>query len=121
MFIRIKNAYKAGHETALIPYSKFKLEIAKVLERAEYVGKVGRKGKRTRKNIEISLLYRDAEGALRDVKLVSRPSRRLYTSYRSLRHAGRGGIFVLSTPKGVMTDREARKEKVGGQVIAEVW
>lgn len=121
MFIRIKNASKAGHETAQIPYSKFKHEIIKTLARAKLVEWVERKGKKTRKVLEIGLSTKDGVSTIKGVKLLSKPSRRLYAPYKRLRRAGGGGITILSTPQGVMGDQEARKAKVGGQLIAEVW
>ncbi len=121
MFIRIKNAQKAGHEAVQIPYSKFKHEIAKTLERAKFVGDVERKGKRVRKTLEVALLYTDGAPTVHEVKIISRPSRRLYAPHKDLRPPRHGGVLVLSTPKGVMTSEEARKAKVGGQLIAEVW
>jgi len=122
MFIRIKNAQKAGHASVLIPYSKFKHEIAKALERVGYVAKVERKGKRVKRNLEVGLLYTEDEiPVLKGVKFFSTPSRRLYTSYRKLRSAQRGGVILLTTSKGILSDKEARKEKVGGQLLAEIW
>jgi len=121
MFIRIKNAQKAGHETVHIPYSKFKHEIAKVFERSGLVGKIEKKGKKVRKFIEILLKYNEGFPAIRNVKLISKPSRRIYVSWKELRPAQHGGVVIISTPKGIMNSREAHKEKVGGGVIAEVW
>lgn len=121
MFIRIKNAYQAGHETAQIPHSQFKYEIAKVLERSGFIGKVEKKGKRTRKVLDAVLVYDGPEPRVRGVKLISRPSRRLYAPYKDLRRSRHGGVVIISTPKGVLTDKEARKEKVGGELIAEIW
>lgn len=121
MFIRIKNAQKAGHETVQFPYSKFKHEIIKTLERAGFVGKGERRGKRVRKMLEVALLYRGEEPVVSNVKLLSRPSRRIYTPYQGIRRARHGGVIILSTPKGVLTEREARKEKAGGELIVELW
>lgn len=121
MFIRIKNAQMAGHDTVSIPYSKFKHDILKALERAKYIGKVERRGKRVRKILEVELIYRDENPAISGIKLISKPSRRLYTSYKDLRSARHGGVVLLTTPKGVMTDKEAKREKVGGQLLAEIW
>ena len=121
LFIRIKNAQKAGHETAHIPYSKLKHEITKAFERAGFTGKTERKGKRVHKFLEITLLYEGGQPKFRGVKLISKPSRRLYTPYRALRRAPHGGVVLVSTPKGILTDSEAKKEKVGGQLIAEIW
>lgn len=121
MFIRIKNSGRAGHESVQIPYSKYKHEIAKVLERAGLVGKIERKGKRIRKTLEIQLISKSDKPAIGNVNLISKPSRRLYTPYKNLQKSRHGGILLVSTSKGIMTESEARKEKVGGQLIAEVW
>ena len=121
MLIRIKNAQRAGHMSVRLPYSKFKHEIAKALERAGYVGEIERRGKRVKKTLVIQLRYAKDQPAVTDVKLLSKPSQKLYTSYRELRASRTGGAIILSTPKGVMSRAEARKEKVGGQLIAEVW
>jgi len=121
MFIRIKNANVARHETVYVSYSRFKHDIAKALSRAGYVGDVEVKGKRVRKVIEINLRYRNNEPMVRNVKFLSRPSRRMYASYKELRASPKGGVVFLTTPKGVLTERTAKKEKVGGQLIAEIW
>lgn len=121
MFIRIKNAERAGHDAVRMPYSKFKHEIAKALERAGLVGALERKGKRVRKTLEIKLPRGTGVARVSDVRLLSRPSRRLYAHYRELPRVRRGGIIVVSTPRGVMSSVEARRQKVGGELIAEVW
>ncbi len=122
MLIRIKNAYTAGHEVTRVSYSKYKLEIAKALERGGLISVVERKGKRTRRVLEIGMLAKTGKSMrVRNVKLLSRPSRRLYTSYRDIAVSGRGGMILISTPKGVLSGVEARRAKVGGQLIAEVW
>jgi len=121
MFIRIKNAQKAGHESVQVSYSKFKHEILKTLERAGYLGKVERKGKRVKRFLEAELIYREEGPAVRGIKLISRPSRRLYIGSKDIRPPRQGGIVVISTPRGVLTTRAAKKEKVGGEIIAEVW
>jgi len=121
MLIRIKNAQRAGRKTAQIPYSKFKQEIAKAILRVGFVESAERKGKRVKKIIEVGL----KEGARNErplnVRLISKPGRRLYVSGRSLRPSLYGGVYILSTSKGVMSDKEARKAKVGGELIAEIW
>lgn len=121
MLIRIKNAQKAGHETVQIPYSKFKHEIAKVLEEHKMVKASERKGKRVRKFLEVELVYADEEPAIHEVRLISKPSRRFYSPLKKIPKPRHGGLIILSTPKGVMCEEKARKEKVGGELIAEVW
>ena len=121
MFIRIKNAQNAGHESVRLPYSKFKYEIARALERGGLVAQVERKGKRVKKILDIGLIRHDGKPAITNVELLSKPSRRLYSPYRKLRRASHGGMLIVSTPKGVLSEREAHKEKVGGEVLAELW
>ncbi len=121
MFIRLKNAARAGHETVVLPYSQLKHEIAKVLERAGILSLVTRKGKKGKRVLEVAFASRDSGAPIRGVKMLSKPSRRLYCGYRTLKKSPRGGVVILSTPKGMMSMEEAKKEKVGGQIIAEVW
>ncbi len=121
LFIRIKNAQKAGKESVQIPYSKFKHEIAKVLERGGWVKQVERKGKRIRKFLEIQLGYKDDQPKVGGVKMISKPSRRLYTSRQNLPRPHHGGMVILTTSKGVMSSKEALQAKLGGQLIAEIW
>lgn len=121
MLIRVKNAQAAGHQTAHISYSRMKHEITRVLERAGFVAGVERRGKRVKKILEVTLSGGKEDPAIHGVKLFSTPGRRLYRSYRELGPAPHGGIYILTTPKGILSGIEARKEKVGGELIAEVW
>ncbi|MEK7099039.1 MAG: 30S ribosomal protein S8 [Patescibacteria group bacterium] len=121
MLIRIKNAQTAGHDTVLMPYSQLKQEIAKALERGGFIAGTDRKGKRVRKILEVTLRGGKNTPAIRGVKLLSTPGLRRYLPYRALRRAPHGGIYILTTPKGVMSGSEARKQKVGGELIAEIW
>lgn len=121
MLIRIKNAARAKKELVTVSYSAFCYEILKALERAGYVAVAERKGKRARRFLEIKVLGKDGEALLRDIKILSRPSRRVYAGWRDVARAPHGGIMLMSTPKGVMAHREARKAKVGGMLIAEIW
>lgn len=121
MFIRIKNAQRAKHEMARIPYSQFKYEIAQALARCALVGMIDRKGKRVRKVMDIELLYREGKSAITGIRLISKPSRRLYVPYRDICRAPQGGILLISTPQGVMSGQEARRKKVGGELLVEIW
>ena len=121
MLIRIKNAQRAGHEMVRLSHSKFKYEIARALEANGYVGSIDRKGKRVKKILEIGLLYKNEMPLINGVKLISKPSNRMYASVKELHNARSGGVLLLSTPKGVMSAKEARKQKVGGMLIAEIW
>ena len=121
MFIRVKNASRAGHASVSMPYSHFKHELARVLERHGMVAGIERKGKRVRKTLEIALKGGKENPAIHDVLLISKPSRRLYRPFREIGKSTRGGILIVSTPGGVMSGGEARNARVGGEVIAEIW
>ncbi|MBI2053238.1 MAG: 30S ribosomal protein S8 [Candidatus Sungbacteria bacterium] len=121
MFIRIKNAQNAGHKTAQLPYSRMKHEIARALERTGFVGHAERKGKRVKKYLDVDLIGGKEKPGFMGVKLLSTPGRRVYVSYKEVRSAAHGGVVLLTTSKGIMSGEEARREKVGGQLLAEIW
>ena len=126
ILIRIKNAYAAGHERVLIPASNAKFQVAKVLENSGFILELDRKKKKIKNTIqsfiEAKLKYTDGAPAIKGMRILSRPSRRLYVKRNDIRPVLSGyGISVISTPKGIMTGDEARKSGVGGQLIAEVW
>ena len=121
MLIRIKNAQNAGHEMVRLSSSKFKYEIARALEANGYVGNIERKGKRVKKTLEIELRYSDELPAIKGITLISKPSNRVYAGSKELNAGRKGGIILVSTPKGVMSGRDARKQNLGGMLIAEIW
>jgi small subunit ribosomal protein S8 len=122
MLTAILNAQKVKKETLKIPFSKIKLEIAKILKREGYIEEFEEKG-RYKKSILIHLKY-DEEGkpGISGAKKISKPGQRIYKGYLEIKRAKGGyGIAIISTSKGLMTDKEARKKKIGGEVICEVW
>jgi small subunit ribosomal protein S8 len=122
MLVRIQNAYRAGHETVLIPHSKLKAALADVLEKQKFIGKTEKKGKKVRKFIEVALKYREETPAMSGFKRISKPSRRMYIDAKGLFAKKRSrGIMIISTSKGLMTNHEAKKAGVGGEVMAEIW
>ncbi len=122
MLNRIRNAQMAGHPSVSIPFSKFKYEIAKILERQGFLGEVEKKGRKTRAVIEISLKYQDKQPVIQGLKRVSKQGQRIYSSKDKLKKVKGGiGISIISTSKGLMTDKEARRQNLGGEVICEVW
>lgn len=123
LLIRAKNAGAVQKKTVSFGYSKIKWEIAKVLERYNYLGDVAKKGKKNKKLIEASLVY-DEEGTpkISNTKRISKPSRRVYLPYRQIHSVKNGfGVAVYSTTKGLLIDKEARKEKLGGELLFEIW
>ena len=121
--IRLKNAGAVKKQSVSIPYSSFKAAIAEKLKEAGYIKAVEKRGKKVKKSLEVILKY-DNKGTpvIQGVKRVSKPGRRLYRSVLEISPVRYGhGALILSTPKGVLTDKEARKEKVGGEALFEIW
>lgn len=126
-FIAIKNAYLVKKDRVVIPYSKMKYGISKILEQKDFILAI-RKKKKVRKNgteqlfLDLKLKYQEGLGSFSDVKLVSRPGRRIYLKKDEIKPVRNGyGILIISTSRGVMTGDEAKKLGLGGQAIAEVW
>ena len=122
MLARIKNGYNASLKEVAVPWSKARENLAKVLEKNGYLEKVVVVGEGTIKAMTLTLKYDGKEKALADFRRVSKPSLRRYVGKRDLpRVFGGMGIAVISTPKGLMTDREARRQGYGGEIWCEVW
>lgn len=116
--IRIKNGYLVGKTSVDLKFSKLILKLMKLLQKEGYLGEVSENDK----NIVVTLKYDMRTPAITDVKRVSKPSLRVYKGSKELPSVLNGlGIAVISTPKGLMTDKEARKAKIGGEVLALVW
>lgn len=126
ILVRIKNGGRAGKTVIYVPFSDMKLRLSNVLLKEGYVTSVVKKlkkGKRDERFIEIGIAY-DAPRVprVRGMERVSRPSRRVYIGSKEIRPVLQGhGLMILSTPKGLLTDTEARKEHVGGEVICKIW
>ena len=124
MLTRIRNASSARHEKVLVPASRLKLRIAEVLKEEGFIKDyVLHKDEAKQGAITILLKYTpEREPAINDIKRVSKPGLRRYVATSSIPRVLNGmGIAILSTSKGVMVDREARKQKVGGELICTVW
>lgn len=116
--IRIKNGYLVSKKEIQIPYAKLQFNLCKLLSKGGYISEVGKKGNL----ITVTLKYDGRTPSLSDVKRVSKPSLRVYKGYQDLPRVLNGlGVAIISTSKGLMTDKEARKKKLGGEVMAEVW
>lgn len=120
---RIRNAQAMEKPDVLIPVSKIKLEIVKVLEKEGFVGGVKEEEIDSRKLIKISLKYlKTGEPVIRGIQQVSKPGCRIYAQRDKLPKVLAGlGIAIISTSRGLMTDKEARRRKLGGEVICKVW
>ncbi|HEX9179755.1 MAG TPA: 30S ribosomal protein S8 [Burkholderiales bacterium] len=124
MLTRIRNASSARHEKVLVPASRLKARIAEVLKEEGFIKDfVMHKDESKQGAITILLKYTpEREPAINDIKRVSKPGLRRYVATGSIPRVLNGmGIAILSTSKGVMVDREARKQKVGGELICTVW
>ena len=121
-FNRIRNGYAAKNAAVLIPYSKLKEEIARLLQAKRSIARSEKKGRKIRKFLEVHLRYDGTKPAIRGVKRISRPSRRLYIKASDIRSVRQGfGFLIVSTSKGLMTGEDARKAHLGGETIAEIW
>ena len=119
MLTRIRNAQSAGHKTVAIPLSKIKLGIAKILKQEKYIGDYKKSGKGNKKILDINLEY---PAVIREIKRISKQGQRIYSKASELKQIKNGyGISVVSTPKGLMTNKEARKVRLGGEILFEVW
>lgn len=122
LLIRIKNAHLARHEEVLVPYSKIKKNIADILLSAGYVRSVELTEANPFTQIAIKLRYVGKLPAVTEVKRLSKPGRRLYSPAKDIPRAlGGYGITIVSTSKGLMTDTDARKQNIGGELICQVW
>ena len=123
LLTRIRNALTAKHETVTIPFSRIKKNIADILAEEGYVKSVELVTKDGRNNILISLKYgHKNDRVLTDLKRISKPGLRIYCGAAELpKVLGGLGIAIISTSKGVMTDKAARTAGVGGEVLAYVW
>lgn len=122
MLLRMRNAQKAGLEMVEIPHSKIKGEIARVLKKEGYIHDYVAEGG-VKKRLRVYLKYAGAQGpAMRGIRRISKSGLRKYVSVDTLpRVLGGMGIAILSTSSGIMTDKEARARKTGGEVLCTVW
>ena len=119
---KIKNAVRAKHQSLHVPYSKMDYAVAQVLLQEGYLKDVQKKTSGRRTVLELKLAYERGEAVFGDFKLASKPSRRFYSGYRTLRSVRQGyGFSVLSTPRGILSGKAAKRAKVGGEYLFEVW
>lgn len=122
MLIRVQNALMANHQTVVMPHSKMKEAVAKILLDNQYLAGLQVIEKQPQKELHLTLRYVGKLPAISGVKRVSKPGRRLYAaSKKAPVTLGGYGLTILTTNKGVMTSQEARKHNVGGEVICQVW
>lgn len=122
MLTRIRNANTQRHMTVDIPYSKVKKAIADILVQEGFVSSLEILGEGVKRTIRITLKYENKTKVLQGLKRISKPGLRIYANSDELPRVLNGlGIAVISTSKGIMTDKMARKENVGGEILAYIW
>lgn len=122
MIIIMKNGSLAGKESVCMPYSKMKNAILECLKKEGYVKSVAKKVKKDQPVLEVELFYEDKNPKIKEVERISKQSRRIYFGVKDIHSVRSGtGLLVLSTPKGILSGREARKEQVGGEALFKIW
>lgn len=122
MLTRIRNACNAAKLEVDIPASRMKTSIADVLKQNGFIDDFSVEGDGPKKSLKLSLKYFDGEPVIEGLERVSKPSRRVYSNAGDMpRVLGGLGIAIVSTSKGLMTDRDARNENIGGEVLCYVW
>ena len=123
MLIRIKNAGLSEKTVVIIPYSKLKKEILQVLKQEGYIENFTETGKGSKHNLEVVLKYNtDRTPFISDVKRISKPSRRIYIKNTEIHPYKKGfGSIIISTPQGIMTNKQAKKMHLGGEVLFEIY
>lgn len=118
----IRNGYLAKKDTISLPYSKLREEIAKVMVEEKYLKDLSVTEEDQFKKLQLDLLYVNEKPAVHNLKRISKPGLRIYKSASQLIPILSGlGISILSTSKGIMTDKQARKQNIGGEVLCELW
>ncbi len=122
MLARIKNSQVRNHKKVQLPSSKFKVKIIEVLKSEGYIIDFKVDNDEKKPNLEINLKYNLGNPVISNIERISKPGRRIFSSAESLPKINNGlGIAIVSTPKGVMTDVDARKQKIGGEIICKVF
>jgi small subunit ribosomal protein S8 len=122
MLTRIRNAQAVSKPEVVVPFSKMNFEIAKILEKEGFIESVKKVGRGTKRNISLVLKYNEGRPYIIGLKRISKPGQRIYLSARDLKPVRGGfGIRIISTPKGLMTNKQARKKNLGGEIICEIW
>lgn len=132
MLNRIRNAQAVLEDTVDIPFSALKYEIANIFKKNKFIEKVEKRGKKEKKIIRIVLKYSNEifdnnkgnqkQPIISKLKRISKPGQRIYSTSKKMKNVQMGyGIAIISTSKGLMTNKETRKQNLGGEVICEIW
>lgn len=122
MLIMIKNASLAGKDSVIFPYSKLKFAIGECLVKEGYLKQISKKIKKDHPWLEVALIFTDKKPKITEVERISKQSRRVYFGVKDIHTIRNGsGLLVLSTPKGILSGKNARKEQVGGEALFKIW
>jgi len=122
MLTRIRNAQAVSKTEVFVPFSQIKYQIAKILEQEKFIETVKKGGKGDKKKLKIDLKYIDKSPVILGLKRISKPGQRIYLPVSSIKSVRGGfGIAIVSTSQGLITDKDARKKKLGGEIICEIW
>lgn len=124
LLTRIRNANQVNKEFVEIPYSILKEGVLKVLKESGFVGevKIFKEKNVKRKMLSVELIYIDGSPKIQHIERVSKPGLRVYSGYKDLQKVlGGFGTYIISTPKGLLNSIEAKKKKVGGEIICKIW
>jgi len=122
MLTRIRNAVAVKKPEVILPYSKLKFSVAKVLEAENYVAKVTKITNGKFDELKIELRYTEKGPVIRHIKRLSTPGQRIYLAGKELPHVLNGyGLAIISTSKGIMTNKEAKRQNIGGELMCEIW
>jgi small subunit ribosomal protein S8 len=119
---KIRNAVLAEKKSLKVPFSKMDMAVLEALMKSGYLASVEKKGRSLKKVIAIELKENKNGSVFSEIKLWSKPSRKMYRGYKEIRPSHQGyGNYFFSTPKGILNDAEARKQKLGGEILFEIW
>ena len=122
MIIQIKNAGPAGHDKVLVPYSKLKHSVSEVLKKEGFIKSVDTETKKGKKMLALDLFMENRVPKIKGVKRISKPSKRIYKKVSDIRAVKSGyGSLILSTSHGIMSGREAKRAKLGGEALFSIW
>lgn len=122
MIIIMKNGSLAGKESVSFPYSKMKNAISECLKKAGYISEISKRVKKGQPLLEVGLIYVDKKPKITEVERISKQSKRVYFGMKDIHSVRNGtGLLVLSTPKGILSGKEARREQVGGEALFKIW
>ncbi|MCX6760901.1 MAG: 30S ribosomal protein S8 [Candidatus Nealsonbacteria bacterium] len=122
MLTKIRNAQIVLHPMVSVSYSDLKYEVVKIFEKYGFIERIEKKGRKVKKTIDIYLKYQDKASVISGLKKISKPGQRIYSGFQTMfKIKKNSGILIVSTPKGLMSDVEARKQKLGGEIICEIW